>query len=137
MHSCFTISHYNENKSKNNYFSLRNEGLQCIKQYGTISANIQKNLLPHPFFFLFWYSNGQFSDFLRCSDLSVSSQYNGTCQSDHCSLFRWLCRSDLWIPGRHLLYLQRCRKSSSYRHWFIQPSEYTLSLMPHLISSLA
>lgn len=39
--------------------------------------------------------------------------------------------------GRHLLYLQRCRKSSSYRHWFIQPSEYALSLMPHLISSSA
>ncbi len=74
MHSCFTISHYNENKSKNNYFSLRTEGLQCIKQYGTMSANIQKNLLPHPFFSLFWYSTGQFSDSFRFSYLSVSSQ---------------------------------------------------------------
>ena len=137
MHSCFTISHYNENKSKNNYFSLRNEGLQCIKQYGTISANIQKIFYRIRFSSCSGTRMDSSRTFYRYSDLSVSSQYNGTCQSDHCSLFRWLCRSDLWIPGRHLLYLQRCRKSSSYRHWFIQPSEYALILMPHLISSSA
>ena len=127
-----------KNKSKNNYFSLRNEGLQCIKNNMELYQQTFKKIFYR---IRFSSCSGTRMDssrtFCRCSDLSVSSQYNGTCQSNHCSLFRWLCRSDLWIPGRHLLYLQRCRKSSSYRHWFIQPSEYALSLMPHLISSSA
>lgn len=41
-----------------------------------------------------------------------------------------------FLGGIFYIY-KECRKSSSYRHWFIQPSEYALILMPHLISSSA